>query len=273
MNKRERSLASLVEEYRSSDIISTIEKAYSREISAFVPLEKVRFNPVSRKQFFEEKRLKELTESIKNNGMLSPLLVREKDGFYEVCGGYKRFYIAKKLHLKEVPVSIREISDELMIYMILSRGNKKLHDNILNKTYAYEILTKEYHVSRKDIALISKASVSQVTNILRLINLDEEVIIALKKSKISYGQARVLLGLDHQTQCEFLVKIINDRLSVREIENMVKMYKSPSPFQKNIEVFAKKYNCKVSITEKNLTLSFTSKEELDAYLKSLLNID
>lgn len=268
MSRTKRSLASLIEEYQSSDIISTIEKDYSRTITGYLPLEKLRFNPISRRQFFLDKRIKDLTQSVKNNGMLSPILVREKDGIYEVCGGYKRFYVAKKLHLQEVPVSIREISDELLIYMVLSRGNKKLHDNIINKTYSYQILTQEYHVSRKDIAMISKTSVSQVTNILRLDNLDEEVKIALKKEKISYGQARVLIGLDAQVQVEFLRKILDESISVRELERQVNAYKEPSILSNEIRFIEEKEKCIVTRTEKNITLHFKSKEELDAFISN-----
>lgn len=271
MKNRSKSLRSLIEKYEKGDIISTLEKDYSSTSrDQLVSLDLVKFNPISKHQFFLDMRLKDLTESIKKNGVMSPILVRERDGKFEVISGFKRFYVAKKLRLKEIPVAIREVSDDLMIYMILSRGNKKLHDNILNKTYAYQILIDEYNVSRKDIALISKSSVSQVTNILRLVNLDEEVRIALKKEKISYGQARVLLGVERQLQVEFLNKIIDKNLSVREIESLVKEYKTPSPYLNKIKEYEKKKNCKISTTEKNITFKFDSKEELELFLKNIL---
>jgi len=125
-------------------------------------------------------------------------------------------------------------------------------------------------MSRKDIALISKSSISQVTNILRLANLDEEVRIALKKEKISYGQARVLLGVERQLQVEFLNKIIDKNLSVREIENLVKEYKSPSPYVDKIKDYEEKNNCKITTTEKNITIKFNDKEDLDLFLEKLL---
>ncbi len=266
---KRRSLSSLIKQYQEDDIISTIEQEYTKQTVEFVPLDKVKFNPISRYQFFYDKRLKDLTESIKKNGVVSPVLVRERDGIYEVVSGYKRFYVAKKLHLPTIPVTVREISDDLLIFMVLSRGNKKLHDNILNKTYSYRILINEYHVSRKDIATVSKCSVSQVNNILRLENLDEEVKIALKKEKISYGQARVLLGLYSQQQIEFLNKMLENKISVREVEKQVKMYRYPTSYQDDIAKIQDRYSCTVVQTHKNITLKFNNEDELEAFVKSI----
>lgn len=272
-NNKNRSLASLMEQYGNQDILSKIAKEYSKEDETlFVPLRKVKFNPISIHQFFLDRSLKDLTSSIKNNGIMSPILVRVNEkGYYEVISGYKRYYVAKKLHLQEVPVAVRNIPDDLMIYLVLSRGNKKQHDNILNKTYAYEILTRDYHVSRKDIALISKTSVCQVTNILRLSKLDEEVILALKKDKISYGQARVLIGLDNQQQIEYLNQIIQNKKSVRDIEKEVREYKNPSKYSSELKEYEKANSCSILLTEKGVTFKFSSNEELNMFLKNVLN--
>lgn len=269
MSKKNRSLSSLIKKYQEDDIISTIEREYTKQTVELVPLDHVKFNPISRHQFFLDKRLKDLNESIKKNGVVSPILVRERNGIYEVVSGYKRFYVAKKLHLKEIPVTVREISDDLLIYMILSRGHKKLHDNILNKTYSYRILINEYHVSRKDIAMIAKCSVSQVNNILRLENLDEEVKLALKKEKISYGQARVLLGLQSQQQIEFLNKMLETSIPVREIEKEVRKYLNPSSYQGELSSIEKSYNCTIVQTHNHLTLKFENEDELEKFVELL----
>lgn len=270
MNKKSRSsLSSLITKYQETDIISTIEREYTKSSIELVPLDKVKFNPISRHQFFLDKRLKDLTESIKRNGVVSPILVRERNGIYEVVSGYKRFYVAKKLHLKEIPVTVREISDDLLIYMILSRGHKKLHDNILNKTYTYRILINDYKIKRSDIALVAKCSVSQVTNILRLENLDEEVKLALKKEKISYGQARVLLGLQSQMQVEMLNKLLEGKISVREIEKEVKLYRYPGEFREKVRELEGKYNCSIIQTQKNVTFKFNDSEELENFFDKI----
>lgn len=273
MNKNVRkSLKDLINEYQDNDVISSIEQDYKAQRRETIPVDKIRFNPFSSHQFFSDKRLKDLTDSIKNNGVVNPILVREgKNGYYEVISGYKRFYVAKKLHLATIPVVIADISDNLAIFMVLSRGHKKLHDNILNKTYTYLTLTKDYHVKRSDIALISKQSISQVNNILRLATLDEEVKLALKKEKISYGQARVLVGLDEPTQKELLNKMINGGVSVREIERIVKKLKKPDKYQDIVAELASSHNCQINITEKNITIKFHSRKELEAFIDILKN--
>lgn len=265
MNKK-RNLASLIKEYQGSDVISTIEKGFKKESGILLSLSKVKLNNISRHQFFNDKNLVQLQESISESGVLSPILVRKVDDFYEVVSGYKRYYLAKKLGLETIPVVIREVSDDLLIYLVLSRASHKVHDNILNKTYAFEIITKEYGVSRKDIATISKISISQVNNIMRLKNLNQDAIIALKKDKISYGQARVLVNLDPVKQNEYLDLIINSKYSVHDIENLAKREKRPTSYIKDIEAFEEKNKVKINIGRKTLSFKFKKITDLKKFL-------
>ena len=262
-----RNLSSLIEKYQNSDLIKTIEKGYQSESSELLPLDKIRFNYISRHHFFNDKRLKQLTASIQESGVLSPILVRRKDDYFEVVSGYKRFYIAKKLHLETIPAVIREVSDDLLIYLVLSRANHKLHDNILNKTYAFETLTKEFNVSRKDIAKISKISISQVNNIMRLRNLSQEALNALKKEKISYGQARVLVNLTKEKQLEYLDLIIAKHLSVHDIENLAKREKSNLDILDDIEKFEDDNKVKINIGRSSIQLKFNKTSELKRFVK------
>ena len=270
MAKR-RNLASLIKEYQETDVISSIEKGYQKESGILLEVNKIRFNNISRNHFFNDKNLVQLSSYIEERGVLSPILVRKKDDYYEVVSGYKRYYIAKKLHLDKIPVVVREINDDLLIYLVLSRATHKLHDNILNKTYAFEILTKEYNVSRKDIALISKISISQVNNIMRLRNLNNEVVHALRKEKISYGQARVLVNLDEEKQKEYLSLILENKLSVHDIENLAKREKRPSSQIKDIEKFESNNKVKLNIGRKSLTFKFKKISDLKLFIKEHFN--
>lgn len=264
---KKRNLASLIKEYQETDVISTLEKGFKKESGVLLDVDKIRFNNISRNHFFYEKHLKELTESIQESGVLSPILVRRKDDYYEVVSGYKRYYIAKKLRLKNIPAVIREVNDDLLIYLVLSRATHKVHDNILNKTYAFEILTKEYGVSRKDIAHICKISISQVNNIMRLRNLNEEATSALRKDRISYGQARVLVNLPDYKQKEYLSLITNNKLSVHDIENLAKREKRPTTFIKDIESFETKNKVKLNIGRKTLTFKFKKISDLKRFVR------
>lgn len=268
---KQRNLASLIKEYQETDVISSIEKGYQKESGILLEVDKIRFNNISRNHFFNDKNLAQLSSSIEERGVLSPILVRKKDDYYEVVSGYKRYYIAKKLHLDKIPVVVREINDDLLIYLVLSRATHKLHDNILNKTYAFEIITKEYNVSRKDIALISKISISQVNNIMRLRNLNSEVKQALKKEKISYGQARVLVNLNEDKQKEYLSLILENKLSVHDIENLAKREKRPSSQINDIERFEFNNKVKLNIGRKTLTFKFKKISDLKRFIKEHFN--
>ena len=268
---KQRNLASLIKEYQETDVISSIEKGYQKENGILLEVDKIRFNNISRNHFFNDKNLTQLSSSIEERGVLSPILVRKKDDYYEVVSGYKRYYIAKKLHLDKIPVVVREINDDLLIYLVLSRATHKLHDNILNKTYAFEIITKEYNVSRKDIALISKISISQVNNIMRLSNLNSEVKNALKKEKISYGQARVLVNLNEDKQKEYLSLILENKLSVHDIENLAKREKRPSSQINDIERFEFNNKVKLNIGRKTLTFKFKKISDLKRFIKEHFN--
>lgn len=268
---KQRNLASLIKEYQETDVISSIEKGYQKENGILLEVDKIRFNNISRNHFFNDKNLVQLSSSIEERGVLSPILVRKKDDYYEVVSGYKRYYIAKKLHLDKIPVVVREINDDLLIYLVLSRATHKLHDNILNKTYSFEILTKEYNVSRKDIALISKISISQVNNIMRLRNLNSEVKNALKKEKISYGQARVLVNLNEDKQKEYLSLILENKLSVHDIENLAKREKRPSSQINDIERFEFNNKVKLNIGRKTLTFKFKKISDLKRFIKEHFN--
>lgn len=266
-----RNLDSLIREYQDADLIGTIEKGYQNESGILLELDQIRFNPIVRNQFFLNRNLKELTESIRESGVLSPLLVRRRNYRYEVVSGYRRFYVARNLHLERVPVVVREISDDVLIYLVLSRAAQKTNDNILNRTYIFDILVNEYNVSRKDIAKISKISLSQVNNILRLRNLSEDVVAALKKEKISYGQARVLVNLGEEKQKEYLRRIIEENLSVHDIENIAKREKRSPASLKEIEAFESKNKAGVHIGKKTLHLKFKKNSDLKRFIKTYFN--
>ena len=271
MNKK-RNLSSLIKEYQEVDLISTIERGYKNETSIMLPLDKIVLNDISKNHIFNEKKLQTLISSIQESGILNPILVRKNDDKFEVCSGYRRYYVAKKLNLKEVPVVVRDINDDLLIFLVLSRSSQKSRDNILNKTQVFQTLVSEYGVSRNDIATISKISLSQVNNIMRLNNLSSEVKNSLKKDKISYGQARVLVNLETEKQIEYLNLIFNKNLSVHDLENLVKRERRPSFYLRQLESFEENNNVKISIGRKNLTLNFKKRSDLRRFISNYLNI-
>ena len=160
MSKKEKnlqnpSLAVLIDRYSDNDIISLIENDFTKETIINVPLEDVTFNPLCKHFLVMDEDVVDMTQSIKENGILLPLLARKVGDKYEVISGYKRFFVARKLKLKEVPLMVRSISDDLMIYMVLKHHANDSRISILNKAYAYQAAVKKFGISRNDIAIMT----------------------------------------------------------------------------------------------------------------------
>lgn len=271
--KKNRNLSSLIKKYQDEDIIDSFAKPKGEDLTLNLPLNKIQFPYICKDHFFNDQDYKDLKKSIKDNGILNPILVRKHENEYEVVSGFKRYYFAKKMGFETIPCFVKDVDDDLLIYLILNRSASKLHDNILTKTSTFNILTKEFHVLRKDIALISKISISQVNNIIRLDKLPIEVKQAIKKEKITYGQARALVGLSDEDANKYLQEIIENNLSAREIERLITSYKHPSPYQEKMDRLASANNAKFEVSRNKLTIRFKSKKDLNKFIKEKLQED
>lgn len=180
-----------------------------------------------RKQFDEQEML-ELAVSIKQYGVLQPLLVQEKSGHYEIIAGERRWRAAKLAGLSEVPVVIRQCSQQETMEIALIENVQRADLNPIEEAQAYQRLIQEFSLTQEEIAKrVAKSRVS-IANSMRLLKLDERVQLMLTEGKISSGHARALLGLENQDE-QFLAaeKIIKENLSVRDAEKLVKLMNRP----------------------------------------------
>ncbi len=269
-NLQNPSLAVLIDRYSDNDIISLIENDFKKETIINVPLEDVTFNPLCKHFLVMDEDVIDMTQSIKENGILLPLLARKVGDKYEVISGYKRFFVARKLKLKEVPLMVRPISDELMIYMVLKHHANDSRISILNKAYAYRAAVKKFGISRNDIAIMTHQSLSHIVNSLRILKLSKPVLDALRRNEISFGHARVLVGLKEEEQEKILAMIIKEKLSVRAAEDLVSFLNGSNLKYETQQKLEKKYDIKVRITKNRVTLDFPSEEELDNFIKKML---
>lgn len=177
---------------------------------------------------FNEEQLQELAESIKNYGILQPLLVQKKDNYYEIIAGERRWRAAKIAGLKEVPVVIREYSEQQAVEIALIENVQREDLNPIEEAMAYQRLMQEFHLKQEEIAERVCKNRTTITNSMRLLNLCQEVQQMLIQGQISSGHARALLGVeDAEMQLKLAQKIEQDRLSVREVEKMVKLLGKP----------------------------------------------
>ena len=172
---------------------------------------------------FNEEELQELAESIKNYGVLQPLLVQKKGTSYELIAGERRWRAAKLAGLKEVPVVLREYSKQQAMEIALIENVQRADLNPIEEAQAYQQLVKEIHLTQEEIAARVSKNRATITNAMRLLKLDEEIQNLLIKGAISSGHARAILSLeDKQLQKKAAKEVLDKRLSVRETEKLVK---------------------------------------------------
>ena len=175
------------------------------------------------RKVFDDEKLAELAESIKTFGLLQPILVQKREGYYEIIAGERRWRAALKAGLKEIPVIIREYSEKEILELSLIENIQREDLNPIEEAQAYKRLMDEFDMSQADVAQRVSKSRSAVANSMRLLRLEEEVQKMLTDGKISMGHARALLPLESPgKQTEVAGKIVEQQLSVRSTEKLVK---------------------------------------------------
>lgn len=181
-----------------------------------------------RKQF-DEDGLLELAESIKQFGVLQPLLVQKKDDYFEIIAGERRWRASKLAGLKEVPVIIKDFSEQEAVEISLIENIQRENLNPIEEAVAFKRLMEEFHLKQDTIAERVSKSRTAVTNSMRLLKLDERVQQMLIDEMLSTGHARALLAIeDKEMQYSAAIKVFDEKLSVRETEKLVKDILNPA---------------------------------------------
>lgn len=178
---------------------------------------------------FDEDALQELSESIKQYGILQPLLVSDKKDYYEIVAGERRWRAAKMAGLKEVPVVVKEFSTQEIVEISLIENIQREDLNPVEEAMAYKRLIDEFHLKQDEIAERVSKSRTAVTNSMRLLKLDSRVQQMMVDEMISAGHARAILAIsDPEQQYNVAMKVFDEKLSVRETEKMVKSILTPT---------------------------------------------
>src|SRR5215470_14139863 len=193
-----------------------------------VPIAEIRPNPRQPRRYFDEERIAELSESIQHQGILQPLVVRKLDDGYELIIGERRFRAAQSAGLERVPVIIKDVSDAESLEMALVENIQREELTPIEEALAYRQLMEEFHLTQEEVANRVGKSRPVVTNLLRVLNLPEEIKDEVDRGHISVGHARALLGLETpEQQLEMARKIMRQGLSVRETETLVSQSSEP----------------------------------------------
>ena len=195
---------------------------------SMVPLDKVAANPFQPRKEFDETSLEELTQSISQQGVITPITVRRMpDGTYQLIAGERRTKAARKAGLKEIPAYVRTATDNQMMEMALVENIQRADLNAMEVALAYRSLIEECRLTHEELSEKVGKDRSTITNYLRLLNLPSETQLALSRDVISMAHARALAGVtDVARHLEILRTVIDRQLSVHQTEQLVKAGKA-----------------------------------------------
>ncbi|OGX46390.1 MAG: hypothetical protein A3G38_00175 [Omnitrophica WOR_2 bacterium RIFCSPLOWO2_12_FULL_51_8] len=212
-----------------SALIPERESLHKDEI-VYVQTGQIKPNPFQPREDFDSQNIEELAQSIREKGVIQPLLVRRKGEGYELIAGERRLRAAAILQLKEVPIIVKDVEDRDSLEMALIENIQRQGLNPIEEAHAYQYLIEKFQVTQEKISnVIGKARVS-VTNTLRLLKLPQEIQAEMKRGRISFAHGRTLLELDDANQQRRLAQeVIARGLSVQELEGLIKMHRPRLP--------------------------------------------
>ena len=199
-----------------------------------VKINEVEPNREQPRKEFDEDSLMELADSIRQFGILQPLLVQKKKDYYEIIAGERRWRAAKLAGIKDVPIIVKNYTDQEIVEISLIENIQRENLNPIEEAMAYKRLLEEFDLKQDEVAERVSKSRTAVTNSMRLLKLSERVQQMIVDDMISTGHARALLALDDEKQQYILAnKIFDEKLSVRETEKLVKALKNPKKRSKS----------------------------------------
>jgi len=198
------------------------EDVQSKKI-AFLELGRVKPNPLQPREDFDPESMAELVQSIKEKGLLQPILVRPKGDNYELIAGERRLRAANLLNLKEIPAIIKDVEDRDSLELALIENIQRQELNPIEEARAYQYLIEKFQLTQEEVGDVLGKSRVTITNSLRLLKLPGEIQEEVKSGRISYAHGRALLEIeDINLQRKMVRDIISKSLSVRELETMIK---------------------------------------------------
>ncbi len=265
------------------------KKEEKKEGETLVNITKVEPNREQPRKNFDEDALEELAESIKQFGLLQPILVQDRKTYYEIIAGERRWRAAKKAGLKEVPVIIKNLTEQEIVEISLIENIQREDLNPIEEALAYKKLLTEFNLKQDEVAERVSKSRTAVTNSMRLLKLCDDVQQMIVNDMISTGHARALISIeDPEQQYTIAQRVFDEKLSVRDVEKLVKDLGKPAKLKKAPvtdealtaiyqdleEKLKQRLSTKVAITSKGngagkLEIEFYSHDDLDKLIDLL----
>lgn len=261
----------------------------SAQPDSTVSIEKIHPNPNQPRKHFNETELEELSESIREHGVLQPLLVRKKGDEFEIIAGERRYQASKIAGLSELPVIIKDVDDQKMLELALIENLQRSDLNPIEEAKGYRQLIKASGMTQEALSKAVSKSRSAITNSLRLLDLPERVQELLFEGKLTAGHARAILAVPFEEQrIKLAEKVVADGLSVRATENLAPLFsvgetpKAPRPvtpqsYKKAARVLRQVFNTNVRVKstrgKNKIEIEFKDEDELARILEQVMTAE
>lgn len=266
-------------------LIPEEEEIQKEDKTNVISMNLIKPNNEQPRKYFDEQNILELSESIREFGIIQPLIVKQDMNNYTIIAGERRWRAAKLLGLKEVPCIVMELTDKEVLEVSLIENIQRQDLNPIEEAKAYEKLLKEFNITQEELSKRVGKSRVVITNSLRLLKLDERVQEYIMDGVISEGHGRVILSIqDKDDQYTIAQKVIDEQLSVRTLESFVKNLKKPkedkekvrnfNPYYLDIkEKLQQRFDTKINIKSKKdkgkIEIEYYSEEDLQRILDLL----
>jgi len=253
------------------DQVEAIQKDASRR-KFDIDLKLINPNPYQPRKKFDQSKLAELSQSIKEYGILTPILVRKSGDKYQIVAGERRFRAAQLSKLKTVPAIIEAFNDNQMMEIALIENIQREDLNVIEEARAFAGIQTSFKVTQEQLSKRLGKSRSYIANLLRLLSLPNNVQDMIAEDKLSMGHARTLIGLNNQEIEKLAKEIVGKKLNVRQTETLVNLHKKGNDkAYLNLEKkLTNKYNRKVNISGKTIKISFKDEKDLNKLVDELL---
>ena len=246
-----------------------------------IPVNQIRPNPYQPRKVFDQEALKELSQSISQHGVFTPILVKKSIQGYDLIAGERRLRASKLAGLDEIPAIVVDFDDQQMMEIALLENIQREDLNVIEEAKAYDQLIKRLNYTQEQLAHRVGKSREHITNLLRLLKLPNDVQDYVVNKQLSMGHVRALLGLkDEEKIREVAKKAIDQGLSVRKVEQLVKDMNNPKPVEKEVEdIYSKEakrmleeyFETSVNISTHSISIHYENQDDLNRILE-LLNL-
>ena len=260
-------------------VISAIEKKAPQLSQVEVKLKDIRPNPYQPRKHFDEEKLNELAVSIKEHGIFQPIILKESVQGYEIVAGERRFRAASIVRLEEVPAIIVDFSDQQMMEIALLENIQREDLNAIEEAQAYQSMMKKLKLTQEELSKRVGKSRAHIANTVRLLKMPKKLQDYVLEGTLTMGHIKPLITIDEKKALEVAQKAIDNELSVREVEDIVKGIKlqdarkakpkeeKPKEYVYVEGLLRKKYRTKIKVDDNTITIKYSDTKDLNRILE------